>query len=517
MTTKTTIEPHALTRRDRPTLRWSVEEVIAKRGYAKTDIIGRKIYAPAGLSELERVVRAHELMHARITPAEEIGDWIKRGVASKDSIYAVEEVRVNYAIQKAGFDLNELTDGNEDADGELAVIQNNWEGAVRFAVATAGTAGGKRFLVGVRRQSKHWANALQRIQKHIWKQIEGADTGRIGRKRVVREPLFSTEVHKYIGLAPAGFAWTERWAEYLDRLGAMQPPEKNPTTAKKTKKSSTEAEGKEDESDKSESESGDKTDSEESTEIANKGSEDDFEERMRRMNPLSYSRGSEEWSKLLWGKTKLSRVSKGALGKKRYAMQYGRNPRRIGRLYTDPQRRVFDHERRAKGGIVLIDGSGSMALDRDDVLKILQVAPGATVAIYSDMDEGEGRLPNIHILAKDGKCVEEKDMPDFGAGNGVDFPALDWAIKERKKKEPVVWVTDGGVCVANSGFNHSLAVQCINHAKRHKVICVDHVDSAIKQLQALNNGQTVRVKYPQYFTQVINHLGGMDEEQVVKK
>jgi hypothetical protein len=297
----------------------------------------------------------------------------------------------------------------------------------------------------------------------------------------------------------------------------MQPPEKNPTTAKKTKKSSTEAEGKEDKSDESESESGDKTDSEESTEIANKGSEDDFEERMRRMNPLSYSRGSEEWSKLLWGKTKLSRVSKGALGKKRYAMQYGRNPRRIGRLYTDPQRRVFDHERRAKGGIVLIDGSGSMALDRDDVLKILQVAPGATVAIYSDMDEGEGRVPNIHILAKDGKCVEEKDMPDFGAGNGVDFPALDWAIKERKKKEPVVWVTDGGVCVANSGFNHSLAVQCINHAKRHKVICVDHVDSAIKQLQALNNGQTVRVKYPQYFTQVINHLGGMDEEQVVKK
>lgn len=516
--TKTTVEPHALTRRDRPTLQWSVEEVAARRGMARTDIVGRKIYAPAGLSPLERVVRAHELMHARITPAEDIDAWVKRGVASWNSLQAVEEVRVNYAISKAGFDLNELTDGNEDADGELAVINDDWQAAVTFAVATAGTAGGKRFLVGVRRQSKRWADALQKIQKHIWKQIEGADTGKIGRKSVRREPIFSTEKHRSIGLAPAGFAWTEKWAEYLDRLGALPPPSKTQEPKKSKKKSTSKTQGEESKGeDAGEGDESGKAGDEESSEIANRGVDDDFEESMRRLNPLSYSNGSSDWSKLVWGKTVLSRVSKGSLGKRRHAMNYGRNPRRIGRLYTDPQRRVFDHERRAKGGIVLIDGSGSMSLTRENVIDILKVAPGATVAIYSDMDEGQGNIPNIHIIAQDGKCVDEKNMPEFGRGNGVDFPALDWAIKQRKSKEPVVWVTDGGVCTANSGFQQAQALQCIKHAKRNKVICVDHVKSAVGTLKSLNNGQTVRTDYPAYFKQVIHTLGGMESEQVVSK
>jgi len=510
MTVKTTVEPHALTRKDRPTLQWSVEEVLAKRGMARTDIVGRKIYAPTGVTELERIVRAHELMHARITPAESIDAWVKRGVASWGSLQAVEEVRVNYAISKAGFDLEHLTDGNEDADGELCVVQNDWAAAVTFAVATAGTAGGKRFLVGVRRQSKPWASALQKIQKHIWKQVVGADVGKVGRKHVKKEPLFSTEVHRTTGLAPAGFAWTEKWAEYLDRLGALQPPNKTEKKSSKKKKTKQSKETTQEETD--EVQGGDE---QEESEISDNGSTEEFEEQMRRMEPLSYG-NSGTWGTLIWGKTILTAVSKGSLGKKRYAMNYGRNPRRIGRLYTDPQRRVFDHERRAKGGIVLIDGSGSMSLTRENVLDILKVAPGATVAIYSDMDHGKG-MPNIHILAKDGKCVEEKNMPDFGSGNGVDFPALDWAIKERKNKEPVVWITDGGVCATDSGYSQALVMQCINHARKNKVICVDHVESGIKQLKALNNGQTVRAQYPQYFRQTIDYLGGMKDIQEVKR
>jgi len=512
---KTSVEPHALTRRDRPTLRWSVEEVMAKRGMARTDIVGRKIYAPAGTSELERVVRAHELMHARITPAESIEDWLKRGIASFEALQAVEEVRVNYAISEAGFDLNELTDGNEDADGEMAVIQDDWHGAVIFAVATAGTAGGKRFLVGVRRQSKSWASALQKIQKHVWREIGGAHTGKIGRRYVTKAPLFSTDVHRSIGLAPAGFAWTEQFAEYLDRLSQLTPPSKSDKPVRKKRKA-----GDGDESQDGESQDGlgeevvDNDKENESHSISNKGGEEDFSERMRDLSPLNYANSSADsgWGKLVWGKTILSAVSKGNLGKKRYAMTYGRNPRRIGRLYTDPQRRVFDHERRAKGGIVLIDGSGSMALSREDVLKILRVAPGATVAIYSDMDEGRGR-PNIHILAKDGKCVEEKNMPPFGCGNGVDLPALEWAISQRKKNEPVLWVTDGGVCTNDSGFVPMLAIQCIKVAKRNKVVCVDHVDEAIKTLKSLHGGKESVNTYPRYFRQVIQSVGGMDKEQ----
>lgn len=514
---RTTVEPHALTRRDRPTLRWSVEEVAPKRGVARTDLIAREIYAPAGMTPLERVVRAHELMHARITPAESIGDWVKRGIASWDSLQAVEEIRVNYALQKAGFDLSHLTDGYEDADGEMAVIQDDWRAAVRFAVSSAGTAGGKRFLVGVRRQSKHWASALQKIQKHFWKQIEGAESGKLGRRRVRTEPVFSTDVHYSIGLAPAGFAWTEKWAEYLDRLGAMPAPSKTGPTKKKVatktgakKDSESETQEGEGQSDKSEESS----DNSSSVDITDSG--EPIEDTLRKLNPLNYGGGNSEWGKLIWGETILSAVSKGTLGKKRTAMNYGRNPRRIARLYTDPQRRIFDHERRSKGGIVLIDGSGSMSLSREDVIKILKVAPGATVAIYSDMDEGRGK-PNIHILAKSGKCVEEKNMPQFGAGNGVDLPALEWAIAQRKGKEPIIWVTDGGVCGTTGSHTQPIALQCIKTAKANKVICVDHVNPAVQALKQLNNGQVVRSDYPIYFKQVLRHLGGMNKEQVVSR
>lgn len=504
--TKKYPEPNILTRRDRPTLQWSAEECAPKRGVARTDLVGRRIFAPVGDTPLERIVRAHEMMHAKITPAEDLDKWIKRGVATFEAMQAVEEVRVNYGIEQAGFDLNELTDGNEDADGEYAAINGEWRKAVMFAVATAGTAGGKRFLVGVRRHNRVWADALAKIQKHVWKQIVGAHTGKIGRKRVPMEAIFSTEVDSRNGLYPKGFAWTERWAEYVDRLGELPPKEKTPA---KTKAKSSKA--KDDQENEDDSAQGD---SEESEEISDSGAES-YEETLRRTNPLKPQRGPDTWANLVWGDTLLTAVSKGRLGKRRVAMAYGRNPRRIGRLYTDPQRRVFDHERRAKGGIVLIDGSGSMSLTRQNILDILKVAPGATVAIYSDMDEGHGQ-PNIHIIAKDGKCVEEKNMPAFGAGNGVDLPALEWAISERKsKKTPVVWVTDGGVCVPNGGWDDSLATVCIKTAKKNNVVCVDHVEDAIKQLQALNMGRTVSVRYPNYFRQVIERLGGISDTQEV--
>lgn len=510
-------EPNILTRQDRPTLQWSAEECAPKRGVARTDIVGRRIFAPVGDTPLERIIRAHEMMHAKITPAEDLEKWLARKVATFESMQAVEEVRVNYGIQCAGFDLDELTDGNEDADGEYAAIHGEWRKAVLFAIATAGTSGGKRFLVGVRRHNKTWANALQKIQKHVWQQIEGVHTGKIGRKRVRSEEIFSTEVDSRNGLYPKGFGWTERMAEYVDRLGEMPPKEPKPKP-KKAKKSKSD-EGQEGESktatsgdDEGDDDEGDS----ESQQISDKGSDEDYSQVLRRMKPLQAQRGPDKWSELKWGKVPLTAVSKGKLGKRRVAMPYGRNPRRIGRLYTDPQRRVFDHQRRAKGGIVLIDGSGSMSLTRENVLDILKVAPGATVAIYSDMDEGAGKVPNIHVIAKDGKCVEASNMPAFGAGNGVDLPALEWAIGERKtKKTPIIWVTDGGVCVPNGGWDDMLALVCIRTAKKNNVVCVDHVSDAIKQLQALNNGQTVRVRYPNYFSQAINKLGGLETEQEV--
>lgn len=505
--TKIHAEPHFITREDREVGRWSAEECAPKRGVARTDIIGRKIYVPVGDTPLEKVIRAHELMHAKITPAESFPDWVARGVASEQALRAVEELRVNYGIECVGFDLNELTDGGEDADGEYVAIHKNWESAVMFAVATIGTAGGKRFLTGVRRHNRVWADALQRIQKRLYKEIVAAHSGKNGRRRVFIEHIFSTDIHTPSGLYPLGFAWTEKWAEFVDRLSKSPPKEAQAQPAKISGSSE-----KEDEN----TNEGDAQEEETATNKVGIGSttkqnvpEESFDDLLRSMNALSGGRTSEQWSKLLWGKVPLSTVSKGTLGRKRVATNVGRNPRRIHRLFQDPQRRVFDVVRKAQGGVVLIDGSGSMALSRSQVLDILKVAPGAIVAIYSDLDEGKGELPNIHIIAKDGKCVEERNMPRYGAGNGVDGPALDWAIKQRENsKTPVVWITDGGVCAPKGGYSEKLAMSCISTVKKNNVIVVEDTDAALTVMKSLIAGRNVRWKWPVYFENVLRKAGG---------
>ena len=99
-------EPQFITRQDRPVGQWTVEECAPKRGAAFSNNVDRMITAPVGSTPLERVVRAHELMHAKISPAEDWERWIQRDVASHKAMVAVEEVRVNWGISKAGFNLN---------------------------------------------------------------------------------------------------------------------------------------------------------------------------------------------------------------------------------------------------------------------------------------------------------------------------------------------------------------------------------------------------------------------------
>ena len=489
-------EPQFITRQDRPVGQWTVEECAPKRGAAFSNNVDRMITAPVGSTPLERLVRAHELMHAKISPAEDWERWIQREVASRKAMVAVEEVRVNWGISKAGFNLNELTDGNEDADGEYCAIHKEWDNAVIFAVATAGTAGGKKFLVGVRRHNKQWAQALSFIQKKIIKEIKKDTKRGYG-------SVYSTQVSRFTGLAPLGFEWTERMAEYVDRLCLNEPKEQSPQKAKNKP-----GEG---DSDKSEGLASIGAQTESTT------PEEPVKEIIHDMEPLKKNGRGEEWGKLIWGTVPMPKKVNGKLGRKRVSSNIGRNPRRIHKLYTDPQRRVFDTVRRADGGIVLVDGSGSMNLSHRHVIDILESAPGALVAIYSDMDENRGK-PNIHIIAKDGKTVhDENGLPLVGAGNGVDYPALLWAIKQRKNsKTPVIWVTDGGVCTPTGGFNDRLAMACIKTAMNNKVLVVENAEEAVEALKKLNGRQVVTRRWPVYFHQIIRRVGGISKVQEVK-
>jgi len=136
------------------------------------------MYAPTDDDEKARVFRAHEMMHAKVSPANDMDSWVARQIASAQSLILTEELRVNYLCSKAGFDMSHLADGSELADGERMGATRDWAGCVAMAVATAGTGGNKLFLNGVRRHNREWGEILLKISKRAMKEMKKADKDR---------------------------------------------------------------------------------------------------------------------------------------------------------------------------------------------------------------------------------------------------------------------------------------------------------------------------------------------------
>ena len=125
-------EPEILTREDTEHGRWTVDACSAKRGVPHTIIPERVMKAPVDDSDMSRCIRAHEMMHAKVSPAGEFKAWIDRGIASEDALKSVEEMRVNLLCQKAGFDMkSHLSDDGETYDGERGVALRDWRGDSR--------------------------------------------------------------------------------------------------------------------------------------------------------------------------------------------------------------------------------------------------------------------------------------------------------------------------------------------------------------------------------------------------
>lgn len=112
----------------------------------------------------------------------------------------------------------------------------------------------------------------------------------------------------------------------------------------------------------------------------------------------------------------------------------------IRRSLTDGRCYKRNVQRQAKGGTVLIDTSGSMHLEPEQVHAVLAALPAATVAIYS----GAHDRGTVSIIAKGGKCASaqaiKRRIADVGGGNIIDGPALRWLATQA---EPRLWVCDG--------------------------------------------------------------------------
>jgi len=453
--------------------KWRIDTCVAERGAPRTAVLHRHMVAPVQDYELDRVIRAHEMMHAKVSPGDR-QPWIDRGIATGRALVCAEEARVNFLIEKAGFDTNFLKDGTELSAGERIAERGDWAEAVYFMACVSGTGGMNRYLTGIRRHKRAWGPRLRQIHQLVQKELQ-----RIWREEGGDE-LGSTRIATDSSVDPAGelitgFFHTEAIAEYLDRLADPQ---------------NSEDEDKEPED--SDPRGGDVVGT------TRPSGEPPLSKRsLDGQRPLRRSEAG-SWAQLNVKHQNLTRHVPGGLGKRRIASNSGRNPRRTTRMITDPHKRIFDRKISGDGGVVLIDHSGSMDLSEKDVLEIMEAAPGCTVACYCTHKWDRNGRPNLWVLGAGGRMTTT--IPRSRGGNGVDHPALVWAIEQKQRRnEPVIWVTDGGVMGPGQSYKHQLAMQCIKTVQRSDVLIRNSVKNAVELLADLARRKQVKQRWPSNF------------------
>jgi hypothetical protein len=145
----------------------------------------------------------------------------------------------------------------------------------------------------------------------------------------------------------------------------------------------------------------------------------------------------------------------------------GRTLRFPSRLITDDHRRAFSERVVRRGGVVVVDQSGSMDLDEESLRTLLRRTPYALVLGYSHRPGDRGSSPNAWVLCDRGNIATA--WPRGNVGNGVDGPVLEWALQRRRANEPFVWVTDGQVTDSHDHPDERLTNECVHLIRRHRI------------------------------------------------
>jgi hypothetical protein len=411
---------------------WKVRAGGSNRGEAFTDFGTHTIQVPFGNEEAVRLVRAHELAHTRISPADPVAlaEWAEFNGIPNRVLSNAEEWRVNTLVGKLGYDLDLLTDGTESTLGKRIAETGTLEAFNEMVAFGAGLVGTKAFNAykrGVNSVNKEWGAVLGEMSKQIKKVTSRYDTARnIGDTELVR---FDAESDTTL---PRGFI------NYTGKVAQIIASFQRPVNQDDSKGSS--------------------------------GVEYETGFQAGQFAPLKVDTVHRP-----------DKQVKGHLAKKRVYSNSGKAVRNASRLLTDPQKRIFSRKVRANGGIVVIDLSGSMSLSTDELDQLLDASPGALVVGYTH-GKKVAHKPNFWVLADKGKRVSDLSKVGGNIGNGVDGPALEWAIAHRRGSEPIIWVCDGQVTDSQDKAFTLGAYLCAQMMIKHRIIQQPTVEGAIKVL-----------------------------------
>lgn len=417
-------------RRDKVTTgegKWTVQEGTARRGDAHTDFDNRIMRVPVINDEVARLIRNHELAHAFLSPTDVNGITNTQNDAqvTQRIMECIEELRVNHHLSRQGFDLDLLQDGSEKEGGKRLAEGGSdkaWNETVAFFTALSGSKAQNAFLSGVRSVNPEWAVRLNELKKETKKWLRNHGW-----------QVSDQDVREF----DDGSSVSDGFYSTVTQLGKIINGYLAPI-------------------------------SDESKEY---------------VPSQAFDAGNEDgkFAKLILDSTHpLTKTVTNRLSSKAKPTLSGKRVTHPSRFLSDPQRRVFSNKRKAHGGIVVIDVSGSMPFDTDSLVRILDASMGATVIAYSHK-RGSTTIPNATILARGGKRVPEVPSSIFRVGNGVDGPVLEYAQSIRKSGEPIIWVCDGQVTDGKKDSTHAhLSKQVAQFLRRHRIIQVEDIEEAVK-------------------------------------
>jgi hypothetical protein len=419
------IFPELLSRRDDDNVSgaWNVRECSTMRGEASCDLSEQVLEVPLESSELARVIRAHELMHAQVSPH----SWHLRKAldeVSPRALECAEELRVNTLLHRLGFDVSLLKDGTEKPGGRRVAEAGAWSEGICFLVAVAGTGAERDYLAGIRGGRPEWLPAMRAIRKRALAVMNQSTRA-----------LASTRMNE-AGL-PSGYATsTLVLAQTLTQTMEARVPT----------------------------------------------SPEELRGFRRSLEPGGRRPPTGRFAPLVFDTTFDREIlaTRGSIRRHR-AVTSGRTLRFPSRLLTDDHRRAFSERVARRGGVVVVDQSGSMDLDEEALRSLLRRAPHALVVGYSHRPGDRGSTPNAWVLCNRGKT--SRSWPKGHVGNGVDGSVLRWALEQRRVNEPVVWVTDGQVTDSHDHPAENLTKECVELVRGHRIRLARDLREAIFVLQ----------------------------------
>jgi hypothetical protein len=427
--------PQVLSRADAENGAWTVEGGTCNRGDAWTNHATKEMRVPLANTPEARVVRAHEMAHARVSPTRPTDTMTELSAQYGERVLAcVEELRVNTLISRVGFDLNLLHDGSEKPGGTKIASTGGremWNEAVSFTTACVGSPTALReFISGVRKGSPDWAKALAKMSRQLQKAADGIATAEMASTTPTEDGT------------PAGYVTV------VEAIGRVVKPYL-------------------------ESAIGDGA--QYTTELARQIN--------RATEPGGRRAPTGRWAEMVLLDLALAeKVDSPLLGRRRRPAQSGTRVAFPGNAVRDPGRRVFGGPGSAPGGVVVIDQSGSMDLSSEQLDALLSLSPSLTVIGYSHRPGDAAITPNAWVLARGGRRVVSDDLPQGNVGNGVDLPVLEFANGLRRSGEPLIWVCDGQTTDSND-HPHG-AVEVAIFIRRNRVHCVRSVDVLLPELKA---------------------------------